>query len=250
LSKPDFRAVAAGRLRAERNKSLSRSVLRLLSIEDEPLLPPDAVDDLPAHAVERATDRPVADREAEARNNESRRGAGSAWAWMGSLDETDPASGLFSAGAWARVLHNEEDRYARHARPVTVVVAEVDGFDSLAATVGDAAAGEIASSVAVSARRSARGGDVLARTGRARFAGLLPETDEIAAVNFVERLRSECDEWLDAHGLPVRLAIGWAQPPAGQGLAEALGLADDRMNADRRRRDRRTTTALGDGVNQ
>jgi hypothetical protein len=64
---------------------------------------------------------------------------------------------------------------------------------------------------------------------------LLPETDEVAAINQVERVRSECDKWLEAGGLAVRLALGWAQPRIGGSLADALRLADDRMNADRRR---------------
>jgi len=72
---------------------------------------------------------------------------------------------------------------------------------------------------------------------------LLPETDEIAAINYVERVRSECDMWLEARGLAVRLAIGWAQPTVGGSLADALRLAHDRMNTDRRRKDFRTAQA-------
>lgn len=238
MTKPDFRAAVAGRLHAERGQRLSRSVLRLLSVEDEAPPPSNVADELLAEAAEGAKEPASPVRPSGVGGHESRTGAGGGRAWAGSVDGTDPGSGLFSAGAWARVLQNEEDRHARHGRPVTVVVAELDGYDDLAARLGDDAAREIASSVAVSVRRNARGGDVLARTGRARFAGLLPETDEIAAINFVERVRSECDQRLDARGLVVRLAIGWAQPPAGGGLAEALDLADDRMNADRRRRDR------------
>jgi hypothetical protein len=64
---------------------------------------------------------------------------------------------------------------------------------------------------------------------------LLPETDEVAAVKYVERVCSECDMWLAAGGVAVRLAVGWAQPIAGGRLADAMRLADDRMNADRRR---------------
>jgi diguanylate cyclase (GGDEF)-like protein len=243
LTKPDFRAAVAGRLHAERTKRLSRSVLRLLSVDDESPLPSNVVDELLADTAGSAKEQPSPVRPSGARDRESPPGAGRGRVWTGSVVGTDAASGLFSAEAWARVLQNEEDRHARHGRPVTVVVAELDGYDDLAAKLGEDAAREIASSVAVSVRRNARSGDVLARTGRARFAGLLPETDEISAINFVERVRSECDERLEARGLLVKLAIGWAQPPAGRGLAEALGLADDRMNADRRRRDRRKTAA-------
>jgi hypothetical protein len=41
--------------------------------------------------------------------------------------------------------------------------------------------------------------------------------------------------WLASGAVAVRLAIGWAQTPGGGRLDGALRLADDRMNADRRR---------------
>jgi diguanylate cyclase (GGDEF)-like protein len=235
LSKPDFRAAVAGRLHAERQKVLSRSVLRLLSVDDEVVATPDGADEPAADSIELAADPSSLDDPAGARSGESRRGTGRDRVWPGSLDEMDPVSGLFAEGAWARILHNEADRYARHGRRVTVVIAEIEGLDAPAPGLGDDAVRQVTAWVAESARRNARGSDVLARTGRARYAALLPETDEIAAINFVERVRDECDGWLSARGPALRLAIGWAHPPAGSGLAEALRLADDRMNADRRR---------------
>jgi GGDEF domain-containing protein len=82
-----------------------------------------------------------------------------------------------------------------------------------------------------------RAGDVVARTGGTSFGGLLAETDEIAAINYVERVRSACDTRLGEVAFEVRLAIGWAQPPAGGRFADAMHLAADRLNADRRGRD-------------
>ena len=247
MSKPDFRAVVAGRLHAERQTVLSRSVLRLLSVDDENLPPRHGVDEPAAEPAELAEPAPLVG-PIDAGSGELRRGTGRDRAWPGSIDEVDPASGLFTAGAWARILHNESDRYARHGRRVTIVIAEIDGLDALASRLGDDGVRQVAAWVAESARRNARGGDVLAQTGRARYAALLPETDEIAAINFVERVREECDGWLSARGLAARLAMGWAHPPRGLGLADALRLADERMNADRRR-GRRTTAPplpLGD----
>jgi GGDEF domain-containing protein len=115
------------------------------------------------------------------------------------------------------------------------VVAEIDGLDSLASVIGLGAADRLLAPIEAVMRRNTRATDVLARTARRRFAVLLPETDEIVAINYVERARSECDMWLETRGLAVRLAIGWAQPIAGGSLADALRLAHDRMNTDRRR---------------
>ena len=44
---------------------------------------------------------------------------------------------------------------------------------------------------------------------------LLPETDEVQAINYVERVRAECDRWLAAGAVSMRLAIGWASPAPG-----------------------------------
>jgi diguanylate cyclase (GGDEF)-like protein len=146
----------------------------------------------------------------------------------------DPATGLVSRLAWQDIVHREDDRFTRYDRPLTVVIAELDGLDSLAASFGEGLADRLVPSVALAFLRNARAADVFARTERARLVGLLPETDEVAAVNYIERVREECDTWLEAGALAVRLAIGWAQPRPGQHIADALRTAEERMNAERR----------------
>ena len=249
MAKPDFRAVAASRLRAERSKNLSESVLRLLRAEGTAVCRPEAVVGSAVREVDSGRDRSTEDprliRGAAAR---FARGAGGRKAEGGSVEEIDAATGLASARAWARFLHNEEDRFARHGRPVTIVLVELDGLDTLAVRLGRETADELILPLAELIGRTARAGDVVARTGRTSFAGLLPETDEIVAINYVERVRSACDAWLDAAAPEVRVAIGWAQPPAGGRLADALDLATDRLGADRRRSDLGPTTSKRETV--
>jgi diguanylate cyclase (GGDEF)-like protein len=157
----------------------------------------------------------------------------------------DPATGLVSRLAWQDIVHREDDRFTRYDRPVTVVIAELDGLDSLAASFGEGLADRLVPSVALAFLRNARAADVFARTEHARLVGLLPETDEVAAVNYVERVRTECDAWLEAGALAVRLAMGWAQPMPGQHLADAMRAAEERMNAERRRYAVRAGQPLG-----
>ena len=38
----------------------------------------------------------------------------------------------------------------------------------------------------------------------------MPETDEVLAINYVERVRHACDLWLESGAVSLRLAIGWA----------------------------------------
>jgi len=146
----------------------------------------------------------------------------------------DPVTGLGARLAWDEAFRNEERRLARYHRATTVLVAELDGLDALAERLGQAAADRLIPPVADALRRNARGADIVARVGHARFHALLPETDEIGAINYIDRVRTACDMWLEAGAVAVRLAIGWASPGAGATLADALRVAEERMNAGRR----------------
>ena len=69
------------------------------------------------------------------------------------------------------------------------MLVELDGFDRLVDRLGEAAGARIVLATARTLRAEARAADRCARLGRGRFAVLLPETDEVRAINFVERVR-------------------------------------------------------------
>ena len=146
----------------------------------------------------------------------------------------DPVTGFGARQAWDEAFSNEERRLARYHRASTVFVAELDGFDALAERLGRVPADRLIPPLADALRRHARNADILTRVGHTRFHALLPETDEIAAINYIERVRAASEMWLEAGAVAVRLVIGWASPPAGGTLADALRVAEERMNADRR----------------
>jgi diguanylate cyclase len=162
----------------------------------------------------------------------------------------DPVTGFASRRAWDEVFRREEHRFARYGGPVTLIVAELEGLDAVASILGQDVADRLIPPVAEEMRRCARVADFLARTGHARFVALLPETDEVSAINYAERLSSACDQWLEAGGVGVRLAVGWAQPIAGGRLADAMRVAEDRMNLDRHRQFRRSARPTAVPVNR
>ena len=74
-----------------------------------------------------------------------------------------------------------------------------------------------------------------------RFGVLLPETDEVAAINYVERVRRACELWLESGAIALSLAVGWAGTTGDPTLVEAQRLATERMYVELRRDTRRAT---------
>ena len=147
----------------------------------------------------------------------------------------DAETGLDSPLAWSMAIAIEEARSSRYGRPVSVVIAELDGLDRLAELIGTDVADRLIPPVADALRRNARAADRVARLGHARFGVLLVETDEVRAINYVERVRSACDRWLEASAIALRLSIGWASPTTDGDLRSAVRMAEDRMYREQHR---------------
>ncbi|HEX5823150.1 MAG TPA: diguanylate cyclase [Candidatus Limnocylindrales bacterium] len=148
---------------------------------------------------------------------------------------TDPATGLDLGPAWARWLTEEEARVQRFHRPATIVLVELSGLDRLAGRLGDEAAGRLIPPIATTMRKNARATDHVARLGPTRFGVILTETDEIRAINFVERIRSACDLWLEAGAVMLRLSLGWAEISPDRPAEVALPDAEGRLYEERQR---------------
>ena len=148
---------------------------------------------------------------------------------------TDSLTGLLVVKEWNRIVADEDARVNRYRHPATVVIIELDGFDRLVANLGREAGDRILPALADTMSRNARGADHLARIGPTRFGILLPETDEVAAINYIERVREACDLWLESGAIALHLSIGWASPSPDISLAVAVARAQERMFAEQRR---------------
>jgi diguanylate cyclase (GGDEF)-like protein len=145
----------------------------------------------------------------------------------------DAGTGLDLPGAWTRWLDEEDARVQRFHRPATVVLVELAGLDRLAERLGEEAAARLIPPIATTLRRDARATDHLARLDEARFAALLPETTEVQAIHYVERVRSACDVWLEAGAVSLRLSIGWAEINPTRRANLAVLDAERRLFAER-----------------
>src|SRR3954453_9670420 len=128
----------------------------------------------------------------------------------------DPDTGLDMLPAWTRWLADEDARVRRYGRRATIVLVAVEGIDRMAQHLG-VEPGTPLIPVVSKLREHAREADRLARLGPAKFGILLPETDEIAAINYVERVRAACDQWLESGSVALRLSIGWAEVNEARG---------------------------------
>jgi diguanylate cyclase (GGDEF)-like protein len=161
---------------------------------------------------------------------------------------SDALTGLLSSSRWARVLADEDARIRRYRRAATIVMIELDGLDRLTTRLGDAAGERLVPAVADTIRRLAREADFVARLGDGRFAVLLPETDEIQAISYVERVRRTCDMWLESGAVALRLAMGWASASGDESLHDAGRVATERMFTEIHRNARRGTDLVADAA--
>ena len=150
----------------------------------------------------------------------------------------DALTGMLDATAFEDVMAQEDAREQRYGRPATVIVFELDGLTKLVDRLGPEPGDRIETALGDSIKRLARRADHVARLERGRYAVLLPETDEVAAINYVERIRRACELWLESGAIAMRLSIGWASSGGDAGLHGALRVATDRMRAELRRNSR------------
>jgi diguanylate cyclase (GGDEF)-like protein len=141
----------------------------------------------------------------------------------------DPLTGLEGPDAWQRTLVVEVARAGRYHRPMTIVELEVEGVMELGDELGDEVSCHVLREAAEALRRESRVSDMCFRVGVTRFGVILPETDEVAAINYVERVRDSTPPRLPLGGDGVRLSFGWASPVPGESADVLVRRADHRM---------------------
>jgi diguanylate cyclase (GGDEF)-like protein len=141
----------------------------------------------------------------------------------------DPLTGLEGPDAWQRTLVAEVSRSARYGRPLTIVVVEVEGVMELGEGLGADSGRHVLREAALALRRESRTSDLLFRVGLTRMGVVLTETDEAAAVHYIERVRESVLPRLPVLGETLRLSFGWTSPVSGDSADILVRRADHRM---------------------
>jgi diguanylate cyclase (GGDEF)-like protein len=128
----------------------------------------------------------------------------------------DALTGIPNRRHFDESLARELERAARDRRPVSLILADIDGFkrynDAYGHAAGDRTLRQVAQALSTSFRR---GSDLAARYGGEEFAVILPGVDQRHGSLFAERLRR----------IVWRLALPHAGAPAGERVTISLGVA-------------------------
>jgi diguanylate cyclase (GGDEF)-like protein len=145
------------------------------------------------------------------------------------MASTDPLTGLLNHGAFHRRLDEEVARSARHGRPLSLALLDIDHFKRVNDRHGHRAGDEALRRVAEMALSHARESDVVGRVGGEELAWLMPEGDLPGAVQAAERLCSSVAAATIAEVGRVTVSIGVAELEADGSGGDLFGSADAAM---------------------
>jgi diguanylate cyclase (GGDEF)-like protein/putative nucleotidyltransferase with HDIG domain len=122
----------------------------------------------------------------------------------------DPKTGLFNARHFAAELREELSRANRFARPMSVIMADLDLLRDINNSYGHLAGDAVLKGIADVFRKQLRHYDIPARFGGEEFAILLPETPPDQALEIAERIRRAVAEEpfeIETSSEPIRATI-------------------------------------------
>lgn len=146
----------------------------------------------------------------------------------------DPLTGLHNRRALAERLAREVIAAARHGRPLSVVMFDVDHFKTINDRFGHAAGDRTLKALAAVAAELARREDLLARYGGEEFVLVLPDADPAQAHACGERVRASVAARAFAfedRTFAVTVSVGTAGFRAGEWLlpTELIRRADEQL---------------------
>ncbi len=130
-------------------------------------------------------------------------------------------------------LGEEIERSRRHGQPLTVAVADVDGFRSVNAHHGREAGDAVLKAVGELLVETTRETDVVSRSGADEFVLLLPETRAAEAMQACERIFLELEALRVGAVETVAASVGIAQWERGMTAEQLLARAGARVDVAR-----------------
>lgn len=151
---------------------------------------------------------------------------------MRRLALTDAATGLGNRRAFLEFAAREIGRSRRYARPLSLLVFDIDHFKKVNDTLGHPAGDAALEAVGRCCQHLLRSTDFCARLGGDEFALVLPETSLEDAHGVAERLRKHLDDAkvsADDKAMPIRISIGATHLLDDDDIASLLARADEAL---------------------
>jgi diguanylate cyclase (GGDEF)-like protein len=124
------------------------------------------------------------------------------------LTITDGLTGIANRRAFEKTIETEVRRALRHARPLSLVMFDLDHFKKVNDTYGHMAGDHVLKTVASVVRSRIRKEDVFARYGGEEFTLLLHETPKAMAAQLAEEIRAAvADSELIFEGQVIRVTV-------------------------------------------
>ena len=149
------------------------------------------------------------------------------------LAALDQLTGLYNRRSGEQRLSEEISRAMRHERPLTILLADLDGLKQINDRLGHAAGDLVLKTFSERLRKAIRGSDLAVRLGGDEFLVLLPEcrVDEVRHV--LHRLDGmEVD--YEGTKIPVRFSRGWTDYKPGETAEELLRRGDQTLYENKR----------------
>ena len=161
------------------------------------------------------------------------------------MARSDALTGLLNLGSFRERLAEEVKRAARHGRPLSLALLDIDHFTRVNDRHGRRAGDRTLGALAELAASRARDTDVLGRVGGGELGWLMPETDLAGAEQAAERLRAVIAATPTCGGR-VTASIGVAELGPGVPAEDLFASAGAAMrNAKVAGRNRVTVTPAG-----
>ena len=145
----------------------------------------------------------------------------------------DALTGLYNRRSGEQRLTEEISRSQRHARPLTVLLLDLNGLKNVNDMFGHAAGDEVIKCFAERLKKAIRGSDVAIRLGGDEFLTVLPECRPEEVRHVLGRLTGIKVE-ISGQSLAISFSAGWTNFKPGESPEDLLKRADDALYVNKR----------------
>lgn len=147
----------------------------------------------------------------------------------------DSLTGLYNRRSGERRLAEEISRSFRRARPLTILLLDLDELKTINDTFGHPIGDQVIKQFAENLQKASRGSDVSIRLGGDEFMMILPECkpDDVHLV--LSRLERKSME-SSGHSIDLEFSAGWTEYSPGESAESLIQRADAALYANKRAR--------------